>query len=247
METNTNLFPKPTLVMPLGPQLDYRRLWKAAVDQRWNVCRRNPHRNHYTPKYPCIYADEILGPQLASELGVNLLNPPEDWLVTAPPSITKRSVRITTLGRARLFAESSRPFKISPVTEIEGKHLQQLDDDTSVILEDQINYAVEFRCFVLYRTIETFSVYTRSGKPSSYASENEREGMQLFVSSVLKSIPTPLACVLDIGFSSDLGWAVIRIKEAWSARLYGCLPSKALNVILAASCLSSGVEKDHGG
>ena len=41
--------------------------------------------------------------------------------------------------------------------------------------------------------------------------------------------------MLDVGLIKGRGWAVVEPNECWGAGVYGCMPSKILEVLLAAT------------
>jgi hypothetical protein len=56
-----------------------------------------------------------------------------------------------------------------------------------------------------------------------------------FANSVLSSVPCPRAFVLDVGIIKGKGWAVVEPNECWGSGVYGCTPTKVLEVLLAAT------------
>jgi hypothetical protein len=61
------------------------------------------------------------------------------------------------------------------------------------------------------------------------------EAASEFAASVLSSVPCPKAFVLDVGIIKGKGWAVVEPNECWGSGVYGCTPTKVLDVLLAAT------------
>lgn len=92
----------PTLILTPRHTDDSQALWRAAVRLGWQVERLGGWR---IPEHlrsiaePVLYVEALFGPSMAEQLGLRLLDPPEDWLVRLPWEYRKRNVRLSTLGR----------------------------------------------------------------------------------------------------------------------------------------------------
>jgi len=58
------------------------------------------------------------------------------------------------------------------------------------------------------------------------------------------SVPRPQAFVLDVGIIKRRGWAVVEPNACWGAGIYGCTPSKVLEVLLAATVQKKATKGD---
>lgn len=77
----------PALIFTPRYTEDSQTLWKAAGLLGWRVERLTNWRvpEHFHHRQDVVLYDEALfGPMLAEQLGLQLLNPPEDWLVRLP-------------------------------------------------------------------------------------------------------------------------------------------------------------------
>jgi hypothetical protein len=195
---------------------------------------------------PVLYLDVFTGPTIALEFGISLKDAPEDWLPTLPAEYRGRDVRLTTLGEARKLQEPAfiKPpnDKSFPARTYLGSELPlEFADTTPVLVQGVVSWEKEFRCFILDRTVKTFSIYLRDGvlqEPASYEShESEDVEMLEFADRVLadERVSLPSATVMDVGLIRDRGWAIVELNGAWASGIYGCDPIAALEVIQRAN------------
>jgi len=239
----------PTLILTPRFTDDAQALWRAAGRLGWGVERlsswRIPDDLLHVPE-PVPYLEGLFGPTLAEQLGLRLVEPPEDWLPRLPEKYRKRRVYLTTLGQARTLSE--RAFikppndKSFPARVYTGAELpKEYDDDSPVLVAEVVTWEKEFRCFVLDRQPRTLSVYLRGGqlqRQHNFAHSESEEAEALdFLRSVLQDagVDLPRAAVLDVGTISGRGWAVVEQNAAWGAGIYGCDPEQVLEVLRFAA------------
>ena len=237
-----------TLLMSSRHTVDDQALWRAAIQLGWSTVRA---RGITVPEIKddeiVIYVEALYGPTIAKLLGRDLLEPPEDWLVSLPESITKRKLRFLTVSEAR---ELATPLFIKPPNDKSfeakiydsGKSLPpDLLDDANVIVSEPVSWESEFRCFCLDGKVLTVSPYLRSGElavETDYgmthlecdeAQQTAEEALELSKDSL------PRAIVIDVGKIADKGWAVVEANGAWGSGVYGCDPNIVLEVIRHAT------------
>ncbi len=239
----------PTLFFTPRHSEDSQALWRAATSMGWKTERLASWR---IPDYlknvedPVVYGEALFAPALAEQLGLVLSNPPEDWLVKLPYEYKLRNISITTLGEARTRSEQAfvKPpnDKSFPAGIYRGDDLPaEFEQGMSVLISEVVKWEREFRCFVLDRRLETFSLYSRHGelqREQGFESEPwEDAKAQEFVQRVLNDprVELPRATVLDVGTIQGKGWACVEQNAAWGAGIYGCNPDAVLRVILHAS------------
>lgn len=239
----------PTLILTPRYTDDAQALWKAAASLGWSVERltswRVPPALQSLPE-PVLYGEALFGPTLAAELDLDLLNPAEDWLVRLPFDYRKRAIALTTLGQARQSAapafvkppnDKSFPAAVYSGAELPAEH----EDDMPVLVSDVVRWEKEFRCFILDRTLRTFSVYSRDGQlqrdAGFHSTPDEDAQVQEFVARLLAdpAVDLPDATVVDVGTIAGLGWACVEQNAAWGAGIYGCDPAHVLAVLQRAS------------
>ncbi|HEY1396578.1 ATP-grasp domain-containing protein [Roseateles sp.] len=235
----------PTLIFTPRYTDDSQALWKAAGSLGWRVERlttwRVPDHLRELPD-PVLYGEALFGPTLAEELGLQLLNPPEDWLVRLPMLYKLRTISLTTLGEAK--QNSSAAFvkppndKSFPAGVYAGSELpNEYPDDMPVLVSEVVTWEKEFRCFILDRALRTYSVYSRHGELQRDAdfvsTPTEDEQVKGFLAELLADsrVDLPRATVVDVGFIQGQGWACVEQNAAWGAGIYGCEPSAVLEVI----------------
>jgi len=239
----------PTLIFTPRSTEDSRALWKAAGSLGWRTERltnwRVPEHLHGLPD-PVLYGEALFGPTLAEQLGITLLNPPEDWLVRLPIEFKHRNISLTTLVAAR--ANEGRAFvkppndKSFPAGIYLGSDLPtEYPDNMPVLVSEVVKWEKEFRCFILNRSLRTYSLYARYGdlqREAEFASSPEEDSqLEAFMSRLLADprVDLPNATVVDVGSIEGNGWACVEQNAAWGAGIYGCNPLAVLEVLQHAA------------
>ena len=244
----------PTLILTPRHTGDSQLLWRAALQRGWHVERLQTWRipTHLRAvDQPVLYVEALFGPTLADELGVRLLEPPDDWLVRLPAEYRLRDIRLTTMAQAR--SSSASAFVKPPADKsftarvYTGAELpDDLPGDMPVLVSEVVAWESEFRCFILDRELRTFSLYARNGElqdEQDYASTgDEAAGLTDFVSRLLADprVELPRAIGVDVGVIAGRGWACVEANGAWGTGLYACDPGKALEVIRHATVPGDG-------
>jgi hypothetical protein len=235
----------PTLFLTPRHTEDAQALWRAAGQLGWNIERlaswRMPESLASAPE-PVLYLEAMMGPMLAEQLGLQLIEPPLDWLPRLPEVYRKRWISLSTLGQARLLEEPAfiKPpnEKSFPAKVYHGRGLPaDYPDGGPVLVAEVVHWAEEFRCFVLDRRLRTFSIYLREGelqRQNDFTHTRQEEAeLRAFVESLLADDRVDLArtAVLDVGVIRGRGWAVVEQNAAWGSGIYGCDPVEVLEVL----------------
>jgi len=243
----------PTLIFTPRYTEDSQALWKAAGALGWNVERLTTWRipEHLrTVADPVLYGEALFGPTLAEQLGLTLLNPPEDWLVRLPFEFKQRTISLSTLGAQRQRADAAfiKPpnDKSFPAKVYRGSELpQEYPDDMPVLVSDVVQWEKEFRCFISNRSLRTYSIYSRFGELQHdcgfESSAEEARQVEVFVARLLADprVDLPSATVVDVGCMGGSGhWACVEQNAAWGAGIYGCDPTAVLEVVRHAAVRS---------
>lgn len=239
----------PTLFFTPRYTEDSQALWKAAGSLGWAVERltnwRVPVHLRQLPD-PVLYGEALFGPMLAEQLGLQLLNPPEDWLVKLPTPYKLRDISLTTLGHAKQSTTAAfvKPpnDKSFPAGVYTGPELpSEYPDEMHVLVSEVVTWEKEFRCFILDRELRTYSLYSRYSelqREAAFAStpeEDEQVNAFLFKLLADSQVDLPKATVVDVGFIQGKGWACVEQNAAWGAGIYGCSPSAVLEVLQHAA------------
>jgi hypothetical protein len=239
----------PTLILTPRYTDDAQALWKAATGLGWAVERLARWRVPpalQALREPVLYGEALFGPMLAAQLGIELLDPAEDWLVRLPSAYRRRAIALTTLGQARQAAAPAfvKPpnDKSFPAAVYSGAELPtEYDDDMPVLVSEVVCWEKEFRCFILERRLRTFSVYARAGQVQReagfHSTPDEDAQVQAFIAGLLAdpAVDLPAATVVDVGLIAGVGWACVEQNAAWGAGIYGCDPGQVLAVLQGAS------------
>ncbi|MEV6785781.1 ATP-grasp domain-containing protein [Streptomyces sp. NPDC051098] len=187
-----------------------------------------------------LMADRILRPR---GLHVGLLEPPDDWLTTLDPELTHRRIELTTLDHARrldgpLFVKPPSDKSVPAAVYAGGRDLplsgERIGPLTPVLVSDVVEFAAEYRLFVLDGHVLTGSRYAVFGRldPAPLTPDAERFGQDVLDACAL-TLPSPV--VVDIGQLVGGRWAVVEANMAWFAQSYAADPDRVLDVVLRAS------------
>lgn len=242
----------PILVLPPRFTPDTIAVGQAAQMASWSVERLSSWRvpESLRGQDVALYGEPLFAAVVADDLGLVLLESPYDWLVTLPPEYRKREIRLATLQQARQLRQ---PAFVKPADDkcflaavfpsgalLPGEDV--LPGRIAVLIAEPVYWTVEFRCFVLERTVAAISPYLRNGElvqsPEGNWEDNHTEQAQVFAMSVVSdhSVTLPPPIVLDVGIIEGRGWAVIEANAAWGSGIYGCDPAAVLRVVRRA-CL----------
>ena len=228
---------------------DSAALWRAALSTEWSVERLQSYRlpEWLQSEEVVLYGEGLFVQAIAHQLGISLIEPTLDWLITLPEDYLLRNIEYLTLSEARNI---NLPAFIKPA---DGKLFQakvysnnkQLPDDesqsdsTPVLVAEPVEWEIEFRCFILNDQVVTLSPYVRNGELAVndadewLASDKEFEEAHAFCQKLLmdSEISKPPAFVIDVGVIKGKGWAVIEGNPAWASGIYGCNPAQVLTVV----------------
>lgn len=243
----------PTLILSPNYNTDSKILRKAAQALKWETFRFEgenipawyEHRNNQHAIY-CTVPNAFA---VAGRLDSFLLGCTSDWLANLPAQFSSRRIELRALKNAIGIKENcfikpalGKSFNAAVRT---GQSLisqaSHLPPGLLVQVSEVVEWETEYRCFIRNNEVMTLSPYRRGGVTfSSYASplrgpRDELDAASKFANSVLSSVPCPNAFVLDVGMIKGRGWAVVEPNECWGAGVYGCEPSKVLDVLLAAT------------
>lgn len=233
-----------TLLLSARASEDNQALWRAAVRLGWAVerVRGLTIPEGIADEEVVLYIEGLLAPTIANKLSLRLVEPPADWLVKLPFVYRKREIRLSTLGGARrrqtpVFVKPPNEKLFTPRVFDRGEELPDYEDEMPVLIAEPVRFDVEYRMFVLDRTIRTLSPYLRHDQLAALddykAPDEERNAAADFGRTILndKSVELPRAVALDVGTIIGRGWAVVEANSAWGSGIYGCNPDEVLAVI----------------
>ncbi len=240
----------PTLILSPRFTDDSVLMRGAAVRADWQVVRLSGWRipPDMVAEPAVIYGEVLFAEAVAGQLGLALLDIPEDWLPGLPPQFLRRELRVSTLAAARAHPG---PVFVKPADGRKGFAGQlyragaglpseaACPDDTPVYMAEPVTWQIEVRCFVLDGRVLTCSPYLREGRYTNddwSLTVEERSAAEACVEQLLAEVPAPPAVVIDVGLIEGRGWAVVEANSAFGAGVYGCDPERVLEV-LARACV----------
>src|SRR5437867_5095071 len=158
----------PTLLLTARQTDDAQLLWRACIAAKWDAVRVHGWQVAALPPIDvAVYGEPLFAQYVARTLGLQLVEPPLDWLPRLPARWRGREVRLTTLAEARKVAD--RMF-IKPADEkcFDARHYASgaelpapgpLPEDLPVLVQEVVEWTLEFRCFVLARKVVLVSAY----------------------------------------------------------------------------------------
>ncbi|MCE6997393.1 ATP-grasp domain-containing protein [Saccharothrix sp. S26] len=191
------------------------------------------------------YGGPLFADRVAGRLGLGLLEPADDWLPGLPPELVGRRIRAMTLDEAR--ALSGRVFVKPPSAKsfparvyAHGAELPvDLPDDTAVLVSEVVEFAAEFRLFVLEGEVRAGSRYATWGRldPAPLDSCSSAAPLRAFAAA-LPGLPS--AVVVDVGLTGPpddprASLVVVEANMAWFSQVYMSDPARALEVVLRAA------------
>ncbi len=239
----------PTLLLTPRQTDDAQELWRGCTRLGWNVHRVHGWNVPVTDAADvAVYAEPLLATHIAQTLGLELLEPPIDWLPSIPALWRKRSVLLATINEARAgteprFVKSAGGKEFDARVYASGQDLprgQMIGDSLPVLIQEVVHWEVEYRCFVSDRAVRGASSYWRHGKESRNEnglwSADELPQAVGFCNDFLadSKVNAPEGCVIDVGVIKGRGWAVIECNAAWSSGTYGCDGASVLPVLRSA-------------
>jgi hypothetical protein len=187
------------------------------------------------PSHCRVYGNDSFCLVLEQKLGLELLSPPDDLVLTVPPRWTGRALAKSRLADASTLAY---PIFVKPMvpklfrarvyrssTELFGE-CSGLPPDTEILTSSVVDFVAEARCFVLDGKVLDCAVYEGAGEPSAAAA---------CAIQVIGAIQCPRAFVIDLGLLRNGSWAVVEFNAAWGAGLNGCSADLVVPAIEAAS------------
>ena len=144
----------------------------------WTV-RRLDHNGRLLEPFKrqrvAAYCEPDIGKLISPTLGLRLLDPADDWLCRLPAEYVRRTLSYhSTYGavvrgewpafaKPLAYAAKLFPAAIYNSREEIPTH-SQLTGACRILLSEPVTWAVEYRCFVLDRTVATLCPYFRYGR-----------------------------------------------------------------------------------
>ncbi len=188
-----------------------------------------------------VHAGPGFADAVAPALGIALLQAPADWLARLPREFTRREILAMPIHEAYAlrrpaFVKSPNDKGIRALVYTDGSRLpgpDEVDPRTPVLVSDVVEWAAEYRLYLLDGAVHTGSQYAESGRPrlGPLSQDAAAFGAEL-LAGCGHTLPT--AIVVDVG-TIDGRWAVIEANAAWASGMYTADPQRALDVILRAA------------
>ncbi|MCP4151868.1 MAG: ATP-grasp domain-containing protein [bacterium] len=238
-----------TLILPPRYTEDSIALWRTASKCGWKPQRVHGWRlnSPVTDDEIAIYGEALFVSAIAEQSSLKMIEPPFDWLSKLPMEFTKRDISFGTIGDLESI---SYPAFVKPADDkcfpagvynsfSEIPVLQHLEPNIYILVSQPVKWEIEFRNFIREKKCMTSSVYCRNGeiansKDGNWATtERERKEAEAFLQEFLNSekITLPPSVVVDTGFITGKGWAVIEANPSWGSGVYGCDTDSVLKTI----------------
>jgi ATP-grasp domain, R2K clade family 2 len=251
-----------TLVLHPRYDDDSQLLWQEAVRRGWAIERLD---GYFAPaetvtrlvesERVVIYGGAMWGEHVAAQLGVTLLSPPADWLVTLPEQFTRRWVKVSTVGEVRegafgwpVFVKSLHGKSLASRVYVSADDLPDVGDDVQVIAQEPVEWAFEYRTFLSGAGfVTTMSRYASNGDLDVGACDpRSAEGEEIEDLVDGEETLFPRWAVVDAGHIKGRGMAVVEANPAWCSAVYGCDPAKVLDVVAGACIRQRSSERAIG-
>ena len=247
----------PTLIVSSRFSTDSQILRSSAQELGWETLRLDgwqlPSWFELPDDQVAMFYTAPSAFDVADQISCTLVGCNPQWTVTLPTEFLLRELRQTTLadalslpGQAFVKHAVSKSFPAA-VYDSAGlaKATSKIPPNALVHVGEIVRWTVEYRCFVLNRTIAAISPYRRHGEIIDGhtnllgATMSEIDAARSYADQVLAaSIDCPDAFVLDVGLIEGRGWAVVECNECWASGIYACDPVSVLKTLLQA-CINS--------
>jgi hypothetical protein len=243
----------PTLILSPRYSDDSITLRRSAIALGWDVMRLASWHcpEDFEPEEPVLHGEPLFNTSVAEQLGLKLIEPPEDFLVELPREYVGRDVRLLTAAEARTLPgpvflkppnQKTFPAKVYP----SGAELPEMRDEDPVLASETVNWIAEFRFFIRDRRVRAWSPYWLHGALARKDDEWVFDPVLMAMTRGLVDrlvddprVDLPAALVLDAGVIRDVGPAVVEANTASGAGIYGCDPRDVLEVLRAATVINS--------
>ena len=243
----------PTLILSPRYSDDSITLRRAAIELGWDVMRLAGWRLHedFEPEEPVLFAEPLFNEAVAEQLGLKVVEPPEDFLVTLPREYIKREVRLMSVAEARtlpgpVFLKPPILKTFPAMVYASGAELSGMPAEDPVLASEPVEWAAEFRFFVRGRRVHAWSPYWLDGAlardEDGWVVQPDMAAMTRGLVDRLLADPRvqlPAALVLDAGVIRGVGPAIVEANEASGSGIYGCDPRGVLEVLRAATVADS--------
>src|SRR4051794_16466759 len=241
----------PTLILSPRYSDDSIELRRAAIALGWDVMRLASWRcpEDFEPEEPVLFAEPLFNAAVAEQLGLRIVEPPEDFLVGLPRGYVGRDVRLPPAAEPRtltgpVFLKSPNRKTFPAKVYASGADLPEMPDEDPVLASEPVEWAAEFRFFVRDRQVRAWSPYSLEGalarSGDEWVVEPEMAAATRGLVERLLADPRvdlPVALVLDAGVIRGVGPAVVEANEVSGAGIYGCDPQDVLDVLRAATVI----------
>ncbi len=245
----------PTLILSPRYSADSITLRRAAIALGWDVMRLASWRcpEEFEPQEPVLHAEPLFNTAVAEQLGLTLIEPPEDFLVRLPREYVGRDVRLLTAAEARtlpgpVFLKPPNQKTFPAKVYASSAALPEMPGEESVLASEPVEWVAEFRFFIRDRRVRAWSPYWLHG---ALARRDDEWLVDLGLMATTRGlvdrllddprVDLPAALVLDAGVIRDVGPAIVEANTASGAGIYGCDPREVLEVLRGATV--QGVER----
>ncbi len=145
----------PTLILSPRYSDDSIALRREALALGWDVTRLASWRcpEDFQPEAPALYGEPLFTTAVSEQLGLTVIEPPNDFLVNLPRAYLGRDVRLLTASQVRTLAG---PVFLKPPNQKtfparghdSGATLPEMPDDDAVLVSEPVEWVAEFRFFV---------------------------------------------------------------------------------------------------
>jgi len=235
----------PILVVPAKENETRAAVAAAWAARGWEVLRLDRFWEPplVAPGRVRLYGNTTFCLVLAQLLGLELVSPDDALIAQLEHEWTRRRIDIIALGQVatigfptfvkpvvpKLFAAGVYPTLEDLLTET-----HDLAPETEMLIAEVVTFTCEVRCLVRDQKVLSAACYEGAGDVS--------EAVR-FTEALLTKHATPPSIVVDVGYVTGRGWAVIELNACWGAGLNGCDPGAMVECLLVATRVADAAEQ----
>ena len=230
-----------TLLIPEKTDIEFEQVFETWTKKGGIIKRLGKYwiRDEELAKKPiAIYGNQAFSLVLAQVYGVELVSPDDALIANLESKWTKRKIEIKEIGQ---ITQADFPVFIKPVipklfiagifqtlTDFE-QVTNGLQESEQVLVSNIVgNIRAEARSFIMDGIVKDIALYEGSGDLIM-----GKTFLNDFIDINKNQLPGVV--VIDIAYSSDLGWFVLEFNACWGAGLNNCKAENVIDCIAGAT------------
>lgn len=206
-------------------------MWHAAGIQGWET-QRVGFRVHELAHADAVYGETMWARIVAEQIGMKILDPPQNWLMGVPQEYLGRKVQFDFFQHIRMkYPLFLKPADLKSFQARVYMYAPMLHEAELVIASEIVHFVHEVRTWMLDGRVQASSAYVVN---PPQLSPGMHSAIKFAEKVAAETSDTPRAVVIDVGQLESGQWVVIEANPAYSSGIYDADPGGVLRVLQAA-------------